>query len=254
VEGGGGGGELGGPSREATRQLGRAFPAAVESAREVRENILLSEDQALDRACLGRRLEAELLVEQRAKGAVTYKRVVLAAERVEREDAGALGTLAEAVERGGGVTVSEGGIEVTLGQCGVRCVEVCSENPSLVAAAQVDRPGAVRLVFEDLAADKCERLLEGASSRRCRLARRALEQLVEPVEVDHDEIGRESVRLRLGHDERPRPISIWVEIAAQARDERLQRTHGVLRPLGTPDQLGEPVGCDAMATRREQKL
>src|SRR5262245_58814193 len=62
--------QLGGPSQQATRQLGRAFPAAAESAREVRENILLSEDYTFDRACLGRRLEAELLVEQRAKGTV----------------------------------------------------------------------------------------------------------------------------------------------------------------------------------------
>ena len=83
-----------------------------------------------------------------------------AVERVEREHLGAVGALAEAVERGRGLGVGERRSEVELGERGVGGVEAGAEHPALVAAAHVERPGGVRLVFEHLAADERERLLE----------------------------------------------------------------------------------------------
>ena len=83
-----------------------------------------------------------------------------AVESIEREHLGAVGALAEAVERGGGLRVEERGSEVELGERGVGGVEAGAEHPALVAAAHVERPGRVRLVLEHLPVDERERLLE----------------------------------------------------------------------------------------------
>ena len=72
----------------------------------------LREDRLLQRARLGHRLEPELVVEQAPAGDVRVERVVLAAERVEREDPRAMGGLVEAVAGERGVGVRERGIGV----------------------------------------------------------------------------------------------------------------------------------------------
>ena len=104
------------------------------------------------------------------------------------------------------------------------------QNPTLVAAAQVECPGGVRLVLQDLAAHEAERLLERGASAACRFPTRALQQLVEAVEVERDELGREAVRLRLRDDELACPFPIRREVAAKHGDERLERAGDVLRP------------------------
>ena len=92
--------------------------------------------------------------------------------------------------------MGERGSEVELGQRRVGGVEMGAQNPALVAAAQVEGPGGVRLVLQHLAAHEAERLLERGAGAVGRLAAGALEQLVEAVEVERDELGREAVRLR----------------------------------------------------------
>src|SRR5204862_7652948 len=87
-----------------------------------------------------------------------------------------------------------------------------------------------------------------------RLARRALEQLVEAVEIQLDEIGREAIRLRLGDEELACPVAVRREMPPEHRDERLKRARRVPRRLAFPAQVGAPVGRDAMPARREQDL
>ena len=76
---------------------------------------------------------------------------------------------------------------------------------------------------------RIQRLLERHASESGRLTRGALEQLVETVEVERNEVGREAVRLRLGDDERSRPFSVACEVAAKDGDERLQRARRIPR-------------------------
>ena len=147
---------------------------------------------------------------------------MLPSEGVERDDADPLGALAESVEACSRVAVCQGGGEVELRERGVGGLEVRAENPPLIGAAQVDRPGVVRLVLENVAADECERFLERAASLAGRFLRRTLEQLVEPVQVERDQFGREPVRLGLGDDERACALSVGIEVAAKVGDERLQ--------------------------------
>ncbi len=145
-----------------------------------------------------------------------------AAERVEREHLGAVGTLAEAVERGRGLRMEEGGSEVELGERGAGGVEAGAEHPALVAAAHVECPGGVRLVFEDLPADESERLLERGACPVGGLVGGAFEQLVEPVEVERHEFGREPVRLVLGDDQLAGSFPVRRQVAPQRRDEGLE--------------------------------
>ena len=92
--------------------------------------------------------------------------------------------LAEAIESGCRFRVREGGSIVQLGQRRVGRLEVGAENAAAVTPAQVERPGGVRLVLQDVTADEPERLLERGAREAGRLTRRALEQLVESVEVE----------------------------------------------------------------------
>ena len=148
----------------------------------------------------------------------------------------------------------ERGAEVELGQGRVGRFEMSAQNPALVAAAQVEGPGGVRLVLQDLAAHEAERLLERGASAASRFTTGALQQLVEAVEVERDELGREAVRLRLRDDELACPFAIRGEMAAKHGDERLERAGDVLRRVVTPDELGQAVGGHTMAARREQDL
>ena len=216
--------------------------------------ILLADDGRLERACLGRRLEPELLVEPHAEGAVAAERFVRTPERVESQHLGAVCALAEAVERRRRLGVGKGGCEVELGQRRVGRVEVSAQNPALIAATQVQRPDGVRLVLEHLAAYERERLLERGPGEAGGFAGRALEQLVEAVEVERNQLGRESVRLRFGDDQLSRPLPVRAEVASQHRDEGLERSGRVLRPLVGPDELGETIGGHEVATSRQEDL
>ena len=162
-------------------------------SRQQRLDVFLADDRRLERTRLRRRLEPELLVEPQAEAAVAAERLVLTTERIESEHLRAVRPLAEAVERRCRLRVGERRSEVELGQRRVGSVEVGAENPALVAAAEVERPGGVRLVLEDLAAHEVECLLERGAGVASRLARGALEELVEAVEVE-----RQRARSRSG--------------------------------------------------------
>ena len=81
-----------------------------------------------------------------------------------------------------------------------------------------------------------------------------LEELVEPVEIEVECVGGETVGLRLGHDELPRVVAVGNEAAPQNRNERLNRSRDVVRRPAIPDQLGDPVNRDVMAPCSEQGL
>ena len=109
-----------------------------------------------------------------------------------------------------------------------------TEHSALIAAAQVLCPDGIRLVFQHLTADERQRLLERAQSLTGRLAGRALQELVEAVEVELDQIGREAVRLLLGDDELPRTIPVGDQVPSEDRDEGLDRGGDVLGTLARP--------------------
>ena len=163
-----------------------------------------------------------------------------------------MGALAEAIERCGGLAVRERGVEVALRQRGIGGLETGAEHTALVAAAEVMRPEGVRLVFQHLAAYERKRLLERAPSLPSGLARRPLNELVEPVEIEFDEIGRETVRLLLGDNELPGSIAIRDEMPAKDGDEGLDGCGIVFGPPLTPDQLGDPVGRNTVPSGCEE--
>ena len=107
-------------------------------------DVLLAEDGRLECPRLPARLEPELFVQPHPKLAVAAERLVRAVECVEREHLGAVGALAEAVERGRGLGMGERRREVELGERGVGGVEAGAEHPALVAAAHVEGPGRRR--------------------------------------------------------------------------------------------------------------
>ena len=179
---------------------------------------------------------------------------MLTPERVESQHRRSLRPLAESIEHGCSLAMGEGRAEIELGEGGVGGLEARPQDAALIAPPQVESPAAVGLVLEHVAPDQSERILEGATGLLGRFAGRALQQLVEPIEVERDELGREPVGLGLGDDERARPIPVGGEVAAKTGDERLQRAGGVSRALVSPDEVGEAVGCHAMSACRQQDL
>jgi hypothetical protein len=129
------------------------------------------------------RSSPELLVQPRSELAVGAQRVVLTAQRVQGQHRGAVRALAEAVQRGGCLGVRQRGGVVELGQRRVGGLQVRAQDASLVGAAKLLRPGGVRLVFQHLAAHQPKRLLQRAPGEVGRLQRRALQQLIEAVQV-----------------------------------------------------------------------
>ena len=91
----------------------------------------------------------------------------------------------------------------------------------------------------------------GAPSRG--LATRALQQLVEAVEVEVDEIGREPVRLRLGDHEPACALTIVGQAPTEDGDERLDRGGGPGTRLG-PEKLRDPLGGHEAAPSGEEDL
>ena len=84
--------------------------------------------------------------------------------------------------------------------------------------------------------------------------RRALEQLIEPVEIQRDKISGKAIGLRFSDDELARPVAVRRETPPEHRDERLQRPERILRLLISPEQVSEPIRRDAVSARGEQDL
>ena len=179
---------------------------------------------------------------------------MLTAERIESQHRRSLRSLAESIEHDGSLAVSECGAEIELGESGVGGLEARAQDAALIAPPQVESPAAVGLVLENLAPNQGQRSLERATRLLGRFASRALQQLVEAIEVECDELGREPVCLGLGDDERAGPIAVGGEVAAKTGYERLQRASGVARALVSPDKLREAVGRHTMPPRRQQDL
>ena len=97
-------------------------------------------------------------------------------------------------------------------------------------------------------------MLERLACTAGRFACRALEQLVEAVEVERDELRGEAVCLGLCHHELARALAVGGEMASKHRDERLQGAGRVLGAGVSPDELGKAVGWHEMAARGEQDL
>ncbi len=232
----------------------RLLSRMPDRAREKQADVGLLDDGSLERARFRSRLEAELLAEPHAIRAIARESLVRASERVEGEHLRAVTALAEAVERRCGLGVRQARREIELRQRGVRGLEARAENAALVAAAQVEGPGRVGLVLENLAAHELERVLERRPGEPGRLARGALEQLVEAVEVERDEVGVEPIRLGLRDHERPGPFTVRREVTAKNGDEGLERAGHIPRPLVAPQELGQPIGRHPVAPGREQDL
>ena len=169
---------------------------------------------------------------------------MLPSERVQGKDGQSVRPLAESIEGDAGFGVRKRSGEVTLRERRVGRVETGTEDASLVATAQVLRPKRVRLVFEHFAPNERQRLLERLTSDSRRLACGSLEQLVETVEIEVDRIAGEAVGLRLGDDELPCAGAVGNKAAAQNGNERLNRRRDVVRALGIPDQVRDPVDGD----------
>ena len=169
---------------------------------------------------------------------------MLPSERVQGKHGQSVRPLAESIERDAGFGVRKRSGEVTLRERSVGRVETGTEDASLVATAQVLRPKRVRLVFEHFAPNERQRLLERPTSDSRRLACGSLEQLVETVEIEVDRIGGEAVGLRLRDDELPCAGAVGNKAAAQNGHERLNRRRDVVRALGIPDQVRDPVDGD----------
>src|ERR1700757_1676319 len=84
--------------------------------------------------------------------------------------------------------------------------------------------------------------------------RRALEQLIEAVEIQRDKIGGKAIGPRFSDDELARPVAVRRETPPEHRDERLQRSRWILRLLISPEQVREPIRRDAVSARGEQDL
>ena len=84
---------------------------------------------------------------------------------IQRQHLRAASAFAERVQHGGRLGVSQRRLVLQLGQRGLGSVEVGAQDPSLVAGSKVERPARVGLVFEDLAADKGECILQRRASR-----------------------------------------------------------------------------------------
>ena len=82
------------------------------------------------------------------------------AERVESQDLQPVRRVAEPVDRRSSLAVRERARVVELGQGGFGRLEVGDQHAVLIGRAQVERPGAVRLVFQDVATSETERPLE----------------------------------------------------------------------------------------------
>jgi hypothetical protein len=161
---------------------------------------------------------------------------------------------AESIERDGGLRMRKRARIVELGERGLGRLQARAEHPALVGAAQALRPVGVRLVLEHLAAYQPQRLLKRAPSGPRRLASGALEQLVEPIEIEVDEIGREAIRLCLGDHELTRPLAVRSEVAAENGDECLERAGGVLWQLFSPKEVGEAIGRHTVPACGQQDL
>ena len=98
------------------------------------------------------------------------------------------------------------------------------------------------------------RLLERAPGEVRRLSRRALEQLVEAVEIELDSVGDEAVRLRLRADKLAGALALRDEMTAEHGDESLERAGRVLGQFFSPDEIGQAIDRHAMSARGEQDL
>ena len=144
-----------------SRPSGRAGESTYDASARDRENgsrqertgVLLPENRPFDGARLDRRLQPELLVEQSRKAGTGRVRRAVVRGRTARASRCA-GALAEPVEDLGGLAVPKRCSEIELCERRVRRLEMGAENAALVAAPQVEGPGAVRLVLEELAPDE----------------------------------------------------------------------------------------------------
>ena len=244
--------KLSGPAEQAHGALPGVPLSPLDRARQQRADVFLAEDSRVQRPGLRGRLEPELTVDQGAEATVHLQRLVLAAQRVKGQPGRPLRPFAEAIQRRGGAGVSHGVCVVEFGQRRVRGIQARAQHPPLVGAAQILSPHSVRLVLEQFTAHQGQRLLQRVPGHPGRLARRALDQPVETVEVKVDQVGREPVRLRLGDDKLPRPLAVLSEMTPQRRHKGLQRADRILRPLLRPEQVGQAIGRHAMTARGEQ--
>src|SRR2546422_11668146 len=126
---------------------------------------------------------------------------MLTTERVQSKHRRSLRAFAEAIECRGGLCVRQRLRVVELRERCVGRLEVGAEHAPAIGASKLLRPKRIRLVLQDVAAHERERSLERAAGRMRRLMRRALEQLIEAVEIQLDKIGSEAIGLCLGDDE-----------------------------------------------------
>ena len=143
---------------------------------------------------------------------------------------------------------------VELRQCGFGRLEVGDQHAVLIARPQLDRPRAVRLVFQDVATSETERPLECGAGGAGRRTQGLNEQCVEAVEVDHDQLRGESVRLSLCHDELSTAAGGGCEVAAEHRHEGMERPGDVVRRISAPEKVRHAIEGDRVAARREQDL
>ena len=231
-------------------------PRPGDRPREERAHVLLAEDRRLERARFRRRLESELLVEQRAEACGT-RAARRAGARARRARASAA-RCARSLKRSRATAASrvrERRVEVELGERGVGRLEARAEDTPLVAAAQVLGPDGVRLVLQHLTARRApsacssERRADGVGSR----AERSRSSSKRSRSSSTSSVAKRYASGSVTTSSRARSRSA-TQVPSEDRDEGLDRAGDVLGTSLAPEELGEPVGRHAMATCGEQDL
>jgi len=186
--------------------------------------------------------------------AVALEGLVRAAHRVEPQHAGAVRSLAEPIDRGGGLRMGQPRLVVAARQRGVGGLQVRAEHTTSVGAAQVLRPVGVWLVFEHVSAREGQRIGKQSPRTLRRRAPSLLEQLVKKIQVDGNPVDGEPVRLALRDEELTRKGPARAKMPAEHRDEGLEGTGEVLGWRLVPEHLGQPVRRHRTAPGCEQDL
>ena len=192
--------------------------------RRRRRGLVLTQHRQLEGAELGRRLDAQLLVERRAERAVRRQRVGLAAGAVQREHEQPPGALAQRVRRDEPLELGHERAVLAAGQVGVDAVLQGAEAQVLQARALTGR----------------ERLAE-LGERRPAPQRQGVVQAPRRAQlVEAPEVGRavQDVARRAGLQRTGR------QHLAQLRDGDVDHLHGRRRLVLAPQVLEQRVDRD----------
>src|ERR1700722_4472479 len=149
--------------------------------------------------------------------------------------------LAEPIHADRLLSMLERSAVITLNQRQLGDVQPRIKNPRLVGAAELRRPPPIWLVIEHLTAHKRERVLKTTPNDARWLSHRTPQQCVEPVEIESEQMGVETVRPGVGDDGRACPLPLGGQMTTEDGNERLERAGSVHGRLVPPEQVSEAI-------------